>query len=772
MDRARPGRRPGSRRGRAGAALGVGATGAAALALSLGTLVSGASPFGGGPAGVVSVPARADAYVSAARPAAGFGATRLLLVGRSRERAYLGFDLPSVTPALAVAQLRVWVERGSRAGFTVRAARGRWRERTITFRRAPAATGLAVDSGPLVGRGWHDVDVTPLLRGRSATLVLRAVGAPVAIASREDGGHAPRLVLTAGTPQPTPPIRAALYYDWYPEAWRQNGSDRFTHYTPSLGFYDSGDPHVVSAHVQAMEYAHLDAAIVSWWGPGTPSDARLPELLAAAPTGFRWAAYYEAEGEGDPSPAKIRSDLLYLRAHDASSPGYLRVDGRFVVFAYGSGAEGCGMVRRWKQANTVGAFVVLKVFPGYRSCPDQPDGWHQYGPAQAEDDHAPYAFTISPGFWLASEGSERLPRDPSRWRASIRDMVASGATFQLITTFNEWGEGTAVESADEWRTDSGFGAYLDALHELLPARAPAPGPSTPAPPASGSDPVIAAAGDIACDPASQYFNGGLGTGTACAQAATAALLRPGLSAVLTLGDTQYEDNAYPKYLASFARSWGRFKRLIRPTIGNHEYLTPDAAGYFRYFGRAAGDPSRGYYSYDLGRWHLISLNSECGFIGGCGPGSPEETWLRADLAAHPALCTLAYWHEPRFSSGEHGDAQQMATIWNDLVAAHVDVVLSGHNHDYERFKPLGASSPSSSRFQDPSPVPNGIREFVVGTGGRNHYGFAHAPLVGEAVRNADTFGVLELTLHPSSYDWRFVPAGGAAFTDAGSGTCS
>ena len=299
--------------------------------------------------------------------------------------------------------------------------------------------------------------------------------------------------------------------------------------------------------------------------------------------------------------------------------------------------------------------------------------------------------------------------------------------------------------------------------------------------AGRTTPVVAAVGDIACDPQSAEFRSGAGTGTECTMRATARLaarLRP--TTVLTLGDTQYDDNAYWKYLASFAPTWGRLKPIIHPAIGNHEYATPGAAGYFRYFGSRGGAPQDGYYSFDLGTWHVVALNSECGHAGGCGPGSPEEEWLEADLAAHPAACTLAYWHEPRFSSGQHGDAQQMATIWNDLAAAHADVVLSGHNHDYERFDRLGATpqgpgglgGPQS--YQSPTLDPHGIREFVVGTGGKNLYGFKRPPLAGEAVRNHDTYGVLVLVLHRRSYDWRFVPVGGRGgdFTDAGRASCS
>jgi hypothetical protein len=275
---------------------------------------------------------------------------------------------------------------------------------------------------------------------------------------------------TADRRQPTFPIRAAFFYDWFPEAWRQQGLDPFTHYTPSRGFYDSGNRSVIAGQIAAMRYAHLDAAIVSWWGRGTATDRRLSKLLSAAPPNFHWAVYYEREGLTDPSPSAIRRDLLYLRAHAASSPGYLRIRGRFVVFVYAQPSDGCEMARRWRAANTVGAYVVLKVFPGYRACPVQPDGWHQYSPAGAEDDQRPYSFSISPGFYKATESAPRLPRSAATWNRAARDMVASRARFQLVTTFNEWGEGTAVESAVQWQSASGEGTYLDTLHSVLPPR--------------------------------------------------------------------------------------------------------------------------------------------------------------------------------------------------------------------------------------------------------------------------------------------------------------
>jgi hypothetical protein len=275
--------------------------------------------------------------------------------------------------------------------------------------------------------------------------------------------------------------------------------------------------------------------------------------------------------------------------------------------------------------------------------------------------------------------------------------------------------------------------------------------------------VIAAAGDLACDPSYPRFNGGDGTPTSCRQRAVSDLLAdPRLSAFLALGDTQYEEGTLAAFTSSFDRSYGRFRPLIRPAVGNHEYLTDGAAGYFDYFGAAAGARGGGYYSFDLGRWHLIALNSNCGEVGGCSAGSPQERWLRADLAGHPAPCTLAFWHHPRFSSGSHGDDDALEPIWRALREHGADVVLNGHDHDYERFAP---QTPAGVRDDA-----RGIREFISGTGGKNHT--AIATLVANSeVRNGDTYGILELTLHEASYDWQFLPEPGKTFTDSGSGAC-
>jgi len=268
--------------------------------------------------------------------------------------------------------------------------------------------------------------------------------------------------------------------------------------------------------------------------------------------------------------------------------------------------------------------------------------------------------------------------------------------------------------------------------------------------AAPADPVLIGAGDIADCAA-------LGPA-----AKTAHLIERVEGTVFTLGDNAYGSGTPRQYDECYGPTWGRFKARTRPVVGNHEYLTACATGYFGYFGAAGGDPTRGYYSYDLGRWHVVVINSNCGEIDGCQTGSPQEQWLRQDLASHPAPCTVAMWHNPRYSSGEHGDDPSMRDIWQALYDANADVVLSGHDHDYQRFAPQDADGKAD-------PV-RGVRQFVAGTGGRNLYEWEHKDSNSE-VKDNETFGVLKITLHDGGYDWEFVPVEGQTFTDRGSAKC-
>jgi fibronectin type 3 domain-containing protein len=284
--------------------------------------------------------------------------------------------------------------------------------------------------------------------------------------------------------------------------------------------------------------------------------------------------------------------------------------------------------------------------------------------------------------------------------------------------------------------------------------------------AATGDPVIAVGGDIACRPDKTV------DATHCAQGKTGAVLTAiNPVAVLPLGDSQYDSGTAAEYSGSYdATGWGTDKSISRPSTGNHEYRTAGATDYYAYFGPNAGDPQTGYYSWDVpvpnaASWHMIALNSECAVLGGgsitagCGAGSSQESWLRADLAAHKNQCIVAYWHRPRFSSSSTTPSSTTYTaFWNDLYSAGADVVLNGHAHDYERFAPQ-----TSAGVSDPA---KGIVEFVVGTGGVGFQTMGPG-IANSIVRNASAFGVLKMTLHASSYDFQFVPATGYTLTDSG-----
>jgi hypothetical protein len=275
------------------------------------------------------------------------------------------------------------------------------------------------------------------------------------------------IVASQAAAAPYRPVRIAAYYPWFPEGWTYAGEDPFTHYTPTIGFYDAGDPQVIAKQIRAMRWGNIQAATYSWWGRDSQTDRRLADHLAAgARAGFRWAVYYEAEGYGDPSVDDIRADLTYLRDTYAASPGYLKIDNRFVVFVYGDADDGagCEVAQRWSQANTVGAYVVHRSFSGYSGCTAYADGWHPYSAHKYEFDLGRYAYAISPGFYFAKDSAPSRVRNLRTWARSVRRMTASPAQFHYVISFNEWGEGTAIESASQWSSRSGFGRYLDVLH--------------------------------------------------------------------------------------------------------------------------------------------------------------------------------------------------------------------------------------------------------------------------------------------------------------------
>lgn len=569
--------------------------------------------------------------------------------------------------------------------------------------------------------------------------------------------------------------------------------------------------------------------------------------------GLAGSIYYEFEGFADPGLNQIRSDLRYLTQKYISDPVLNRrwlkycVDANTcypVIFVYAGGtgpevlpcgnsqAGITGMVERWEEANRktsrrtsisyeprVSFHIALKVFgdpdgagpePDWRGCQTalnlNPNlfSWHQYGPANAVQQHLPYSHVISPGFrhWqdtgTPGDTHPHLARlSDSAWRTNITNMVNSGAKWQLVTTYNEWQEGTGVEPASGSVTGTTFSPttlYLDALHDILVG-----GPA--------DEFVVYAAGDVASNPQATCPDPGPNFDT-CRQQQTSDIILgdPSEDLVLVLGDTQYETGDFNDFMfpGRYHDTWGRVLDITRPSVGNHEYCSDvsdtcgsgddGAEGYEQYFGPArAGPVDLNYYSFDQGGWHFIALNSQCSAGTdpdsnvGCNEGTTQNTWLENDLAATTEDCSIAYMHHPRFSVGDHGDDiddpntndQNLHDLFNDLYVGGVDIVLVGHDHSYQRFNLMNGSGAADSA---------GLRYFVVGTGGKNltcvncSTTAATAGVVTVNGNNSPdglgfnngTFGVLKLTLGNGSYSWEFRPdtATGTYMDNGGPVACS
>lgn len=318
--------------------------------------------------------------------------------------------------------------------------------------------------------------------------------------------------------------------------------------------------------------------------------------------------------------------------------------------------------------------------------------------------------------------------------------VSGNTWYEVDVTAAVTGNGTYSFGAT---STSGDGAYYDTRESG--ADAPQLVVTTGTTPPPSGDPVFVGAGDIADS----------GSG----DSATAALLDNIPGTVFTTGDNVYDSGTASQFGNYYEPTWGRHKTRTRPSPGNHDYNTSGATGYYNYFGTSAGPSGRGYYSFDLGNWHIVSLNSNISM----SAGSTQEQWLRADLAASSRPCTLAYWHHPLFtSSSNHAPSTSTRPLYQALYDYNADVVVWGHNHVYERFAPMNPSGGADAS--------RGMRSFVAGMGGASHYGFGTIQPNSEA-RNSSAWGVLKFTLHSGSYDWQFVPVAGQTYNDSGTANC-
>lgn len=519
------------------------------------------------------------------------------------------------------------------------------------------------------------------------------------------------------TGQPVAPIRAAFLYPWFPNAWRQGGIDPFTNFTPSFGRYSSSDPALIRRQLDLAGTAHLDAFIASWWGQGHHTDQAMPSLLdttvaADSPNrSLKWSIYYEPEGQGDPTVAELVDDLRYLSESYFSHPAYLRVDGRPVVFVWAEGSDGAEMAGRWAEAKAQfggDVYVVLKVYSGYRTTPDQPDSWHQYGPAVAYDEQGSYSATVSPGFWLVGEGP-RLGRDVARFERDVVRMNEAGTFWQLVTSWNEWGEGTAIEPAEE------FGlAYIDALAAHPPVKQTVSGqptttttstPSTPTTAASTTAAPTTSAPTTSASPTTapssstgsvRFAAGGDHGSNDRSDASFRGVAAVNPQFYLALGDLSYGGS-------SDEATWCRFvkDRLgdtpVQLLVGNHE----DDDRHDGYIGnfvdclpdrmQSTGTYGSEYYFDVDGLVRVIMIGADNDVAGvdyDYSAGTSHYRWLSNTIDAARAdgiPWVVVGIHKVCITAGVK-PCEIGTDVVDLMIDKKVDLVLHGHEHNYQRSK--------------------------------------------------------------------------------------
>ncbi|MEW6504643.1 MAG: metallophosphoesterase [Chloroflexota bacterium] len=547
----------------------------------------------------------------------------------------------------------------------------------------------------------------------------------------------PTLTLT-----PTPaandlslPLRVALYYPWQAEDWEKINP------LPARGEYDSREPAIIEDQIEEMNRAGIQAAALFWREEGA-TDFLSAVLQASREKDFYWGVLLDIEKQSDPSAALIQQILDELAQSFGTHPNIWRLERRFALIVdVDEVDDGCGMVSRWLEANRGQQFfLIMQVFENYNRCSSQPDMWVDLYPQTPIDPPPSDTQTLQVNSWDGSELAA-LERSMMDWGAQVQTAGAPRG-LQIIRAYNDWGGGMNLEAAAVWGESADY--YLEVLRRNGQGYA-----ALVEEVLFKNEVVLVGAGDIAIcgEEGSQY---------------TADLLDQIPGTVFTAGDNSNEEGSAANYQSCFNPTWGRHKDRIYPAAGNHDLLTAQGAPYYAYFGERAGEAGKGYYSFDLGQWHVIVLNSVCEYAGGCGEDSPQMEWLRKDLAEHENLCTLAIWHYPLFTSGTRGGNEVVRPFWKALYEANADVIVNGHDHHYERFAPLNPDGqPDAER---------GIRQFIVGTGGAGLRGIGDVAAHSEK-RILYTYGVLKLVLKGNGYYWEFVPVAGMGATDSGSGVC-
>jgi PKD repeat protein len=765
----------------------------------------------------------ADAQVGSSNPTANYGSLTSLKIREGtgdatspNYRTYMKFVVAGLGGPVTAATLRLYVTDPSTDGGSIYATDAGWSEGTITYANAPAIGGTPVGAAGAVALGTYvDVAIAPSAVAGDGTysFALKSAKTDSAIYVSREGAQPPQLVLTVGAapPPPAPPVADfSASPTSGPAPLTTSFADRSTG-TPTAWSWDFGDPGSGAANTSPLQnpshtYAASGTYTVSMTasnslGANTKTASGLISVSAPPPPpasltfGPTDDAYVSSS-----SPAKNYGANTSLRVREgtgaSNSPiyrSYLRFNvsgvgapvtsAKLRLFTTDASVDGGGVYAvdaSWTERGIT--FANAPPLPAGPIAPTARTTLNAYREidlgAAAIPGNGVYAFALrsastDSAVYAAKESSNPKPQlvltlgpntlpppptadftgTPTAGRAPLTIAFSDASTGSPTSWSWDFGDGATSSVPSPTHIYVASGSYTVTLRvtnagglgtKTRPAYISVDVPA-PTPP---GDPVLVGAGDIAdCNLTSDD--------------ATATVIDGIAGTVFAAGDNAYEAGTAAEYANCYDPTWGRAKSRTLPVAGNHDYETPGAAGYFGYFGAAAGDPTKGWYSTDVGAWHVVVLNSNCSDVGGCSAGSAQEVWLKADLAAHPTSCTVAIWHHPRFSSGTEGTTAS-AAFWQDLYDANVDVVVNGHEHFYERY---GPQDPTGS-----ADAARGIREFIVGTGGRTLRGLATIAPNSE-IRNTDTFGVIKLTLHAASFDWAFVPIAGQTFTDRGTGNC-
>ena len=643
----------------------------------------------------------ADARVEAVRPDQNYGSDPTLIADTNPNREmYLRFELTGLSGPVETATLRLFVTNGTVNGPSVAAsADTSWTESGITWNTKPAI-GAGVDNKATVpGNAYVDFDVTSLVPGEGdVTLALIPDNADgLYVNAREAASNPPQLIVSTGEAAPTATTAPPT-----PEPT----ADPTATPTP--------EPPPTPRPLEQQTFVAVEDAQVR---ESTPK------------SNYGTSPVLRADHGDDPEVQTFLKFIVTgLDGAPASATLWLHVDSGGDAPSNDGPALYTVDSTSWSES---GITWSTRPAPGATALGDlgavTKGSWVAYDVSPAITGNGTYAFVLRTTSADAADFDSRETDTPPRLEVMG---VLSGP------------EPTSVPPSPEPTSEPSTPVpTVTGEPTVAPTATTSP---TPAP--GGGSAILLAAGDIA-------------SCSSDADSLTADIVAGQAGTVATLGDNAYESGTAQQFKECYDPTWGPFKDRTKPVPGNHEYNTSGASGYYDYFGAAAGDPAKGYYSYDLGSWHIVALNSNIDMKA----GSTQEQWLRKDLAAHPTACTLAYWHHPRFSSSStHGNTSSTGPLFQALYDYGAEIVLAGHDHTYERYAPQTPGAQADFDF--------GIREFVVGTGGKNLYGLGSAEPNSE-VRNNKTYGVLKLTLSADGYTWEFLPVAGASFTDSGSGTC-